>query len=620
MTVAELDRPVETEAPDGRTWGTFVDGPGDGPLYRPARSELQLTFRALAIGCSIGGVVSAMNLYFGLQTGWSIGGSLIAAILGYSLFALCYRGDRPFTPLETNIAQTAGSAAGAMTSCAGLLSAVPAMQMLGHQFTATQLVLWAASVAWLGVFFAVPLRRQMVLVEKLRFPSGTATASTIAAIYSSGAEAIRKSRTLIRFALAAAAFTVAAFFVPELQQVPLEKAAPAGALAVALGWLATHSFQLYLSPVMVGAGLLIGMRVAASLAFGAVVAWGLLAPFVEAQGWAPGATMSYKDGARGWILWPGVAIMVADALTSLALSWRTFLRAFTVKKGAAEGADDTSNEPVPNSWWIGGLAAATGLTSVSAWLLFGIPWPMTVLAVALSSILATIAVRSTGETDINPVGGMGKVTQLVFGALSPGQAGTNLMTAAITGAGATQAGDMMHDLKTGYLLGASPRKQVLAQLVGIAAGIVVCVPVYMLFSSAYEIGGDRMPAPAAHAWRAMAELLVQGLGALPPHALGAVAAGALFGMAMPLLRRNERLAPYVPSALAVGIAFIVQAYFSLAMFAGAVVHEVWKKRSPEQAAALAFAVASGLIAGEGLMGVVTAGLKLMGLGPITGGH
>lgn len=598
-------------------FGTFVEEPGDGPLYRPAPGELQLTPRALLVGCSIGGVVAAMNLYFGLQTGWSIGGSLIAAILGYSLFALFYRGSRPFTPLETNVAQTAGSAAGAMTSCAGLLSAVPAMQMLGHQFTATQLVMWAASVAWLGVFFAVPLRRQMVLVEKLRFPSGTATASTISAIYSSGAEAVRKSRALLGFAAGAAVFTLLAFFVPELQQVPLDKVAP-GALAVGLGWLAAHSFQLYMSPVMLGAGLLIGLRVAASLAFGAIVAWGLLAPFVEAQGWAPGATMSYKDGARGWILWPGVAIMVADALTSLAMSWRTFLRAFQPSHGAS--AEDSSHEPVPNAWWMGGLAAATVLTSVSAWLLFGIPWPMTLLAVALSSVLATIAVRSTGETDINPVGGMGKVTQLAFGVLSPGQAGTNLMTAAITGAGATQAGDMMHDLKTGYLLGASPRKQVLAQLVGIAVGIVVCVPVYMLFSSAYEIGGDRMPAPAAHAWRAMAELLVQGIGALPPHALGAVAAGALFGMAMPLLRRNPRFAPYVPSALAVGIAFIVQAYFSLAMFAGAVIYELWKKRSPEAAGALAFSVASGLIAGEGLMGVVTAGLKLLGLGPLTGGH
>ena len=91
--------------------------------------------------------------------------------------------------------------------------------------------------------------------------------------------------------------------------------------------------------------------------------------------------------------------------------------------------------------------------------MFGILWYETLVAIALSAVLAAVAARSLGETDINPMGGVGKVTQLVFGGISPGQMATNLMSAGITNGGAAQAGDMMQDLKTGYLLGASPRKQ-----------------------------------------------------------------------------------------------------------------------------------------------------------------
>jgi len=580
-------------------------------LYEPAPGELQLTARAIVVGILLGGVVAAMNIYFGLKTGWGIGGSLIAAILGYSVFA-AIKPKRPYTVLEANITQTAGSAAGSMTSAAGLLSAVPALGMLGYELSPVELTLWALSVAYLGVFYAVPLRRQMVLVEKLRFPTGTATAETIIAMFTPGGDAIDKSRALLRWGIAAAVFTLAAFFISPLGGPPLD-ALPVIGGVFALG--AAWSFSLIISPLMTGAGILIGPRVATSLLAGAVVSWAVIGPLVQAKGWAPGAVMSYSDGVRGWILWPGVAIMVADALTSLALSWRTVLNTFTARK------DETVIEDpalaVPNTWWIGGLIVASIATVMSAWLVFGIPPHLTVIAVALSWVLATIAVRSTGETDINPLGGMGKVTQLVFGGLAPGAMSTNLMAAAISSAGASQAGDMMQDLKTGHLLGAAPRPQVIAQLIGVFFGVFFCVPIYLLFDEVYEIGGEELPAPAAHAWRAMAELLAEGFGALPPGAVGAVIAGLIFGSALPILRKLvPSVGKYLPSALAFGIAFIVPALYSVAMFIGALLFMLWKARSPDAANKLAFAVASGLIAGEGLMGVLVALLQLFGVQPL----
>ena len=176
-------------------------------LYTPEPGELQLTVRAVVTGCLIGGVVGAMNISIGLKIGWSFGGSLIAAILGYSIWYFL-RPPRPFTVLETNIAQTSGSAAGSMASAAGLLAPIPALVMLDIHLEMWQLFFWTLSVGYLGVFYAVPLRRQMVVIDKLRFPTGIATAETIVSIFAEGAEAVRKARMLLLWAILAAAFVL----------------------------------------------------------------------------------------------------------------------------------------------------------------------------------------------------------------------------------------------------------------------------------------------------------------------------------------------------------------------------------------------------------------------------
>lgn len=573
-------------------------------IYSPRPNERQLTARSVVAGCLLGGVVSCMNIYMGLKIGWSFGGSLIAAILGFALFLVL---GRSLSVLECNITQTSGSAAGTMASAAGLLAAIPAMGLLGFEIPLPGLFLWCLSIAYLGVFFAVPLRRQMIEADKLRFPTGTATAETILAMFARAQEAVDKARALLWAGALAGAFTLLTYFVPVLEMPPSELFGVA-ALSTAAAW----GFRLYLGPMLFGAGILIGPRVGASLALGAVVAWGVLGPWVQAQGWAPGAVMSYTDGPRGWLLWPGVAIMVSEALTALALNWRTFLRTF--RSASRLGSSETrAAEQIPQSWWRNGLAVAAVGTTAAAWFLFEIPVHLTLVALALSFALAAVAVRSTGETDINPVGGMGKVTQLVYGGLAPGSIGTNLMAAAVTGAGASQAADMMQDLKTGRLLGASPRRQFLAQLWGIGAGVLFCIPAYLLVTSAYPLGGDQLPAPAAFSWKAMAELLTQGLDALPPHAGSAVAIGVAFGALLPILRRKPSWAPYLPSGLAIGIAFIVQAFFSLVIFFGALALVLWRRTRPASASKLSFAVASGLVAGEGLFGIFKAAMTLLGV-------
>ncbi len=580
-------------------------GEQDERLYTPFPGEAQLTTRAIIAGCLIGSVVSCTNIYIGLKIGWSFGASIITAVLGFAVFAVV---GKRLSVLETNTAQTAGSAAGSMSSAAGLLAAIPAMNLLGHEIPWTALMLWSVAVAFLGVFYAVPLRRQVVEVDKLRFPTGLATAETILAMFSEAAEAMAKARVLIFCGLAAGLFTLASHFLPELEKPPLHQWLPVLWLELAAGW----TFSIYLGPSLFGAGFLIGPRVVLSLVVGAFIAWGVLGPLAQQYGWAPGDVMDYKQGPRGWILWPGVALMVSEALTSVAMSWRTFYRALKFP-AAIDQAAQADDQYIPNHWWIGGLAAGSVVTLVIAQTVFGIPWYLSLIAIVLSAVLSTVATRSVGETDINPVGGMGKVTQLVFGGLAPGQMTTNLMAAAITGGGASQAADMMQDLKTGYLLRAAPRKQFLAQLAGICAGILFAVPVYELLTNAYTLGGEKLPAPAAFAWKAMAELLNNGLGALPPRAEEAVAVACVVGVMIPLVRKIEAIKAFVPSGLAMGIAFIIPAYYSLVMFYGLCVWWIWKMISPKSVERFNFAVASGLIAGEGLMGIVNAALTILGI-------
>jgi uncharacterized oligopeptide transporter (OPT) family protein len=172
---------------------------------------------------------------------------------------------------------------------------------------------------------------------------------------------------------------------------------------------------------------------------------------------------------------------------------------------------------------------------------------------------------------------------------------------------------MMHDLKTGHLLGASPRSQLIAQLIGVVVGVLVAVPVYILFDSVYEIGVDEaFPAPAAHAWKAMAEVLTHGFDAVPTMAGWGALVGAAVGVVIPILRKLTNW-NFLPSALAMGIAFIVPAFYSVAMFSGALLFLLWTKSDGVRAKSLGFAVASGLIAGEGLMGVVNALLEFFGI-------
>jgi len=258
------------------------------------------------------------------------------------------------------------------------------------------------------------------------------------------------------------------------------------------------------------------------------------------------------------------------------------------------------------SWFaVGQIVSLVAL----AWLAhasFAMPVWQSVIAVALSFMLALVACRVTGETDTTPVSAMGQITQLTFGALSPGNVNINLMSANITAGAATSAADLLTDLKSGYLLGAHPRQQFIAQFSGIFVGTVVTVLTFAaLVPNAQVLGTDQFPAPSAQTWSAVAIALGQGLSSLEPVKLWLIFAGGVVGVVLPLA---PVLLPiyqeYLPSAAAFGLAWVFHWHYALLFFLGALVALLLERRKPKLAEEFTLPVASGVVAGGSLMGVV----------------
>ncbi|MDD5088139.1 MAG: OPT/YSL family transporter [bacterium] len=591
----------------------------------------ELTFRAVFSGLLVGSLIGASNVCIGLKIGWTFGASITAAVISFALFkGMSGMLHRAYGAKENLITATAGSAAGTMASAGGFVACIPALELYrsqtegaGHLLTYGQLVIWAVSVAFLGVFFAVPLRKQMVVREKLRYPTGTAAAETIKAMYSSGVEAVKKARVLLFGALFAAGLKMLLSIKPigltHLADFSLDDIGLAS-IGILGATLASLRMGVSLSPMMLGAGVLIGPKVGWSLFAGSILAWGIGAPILFDINIITCPERSIYTTAFRWLLWPGVACMVAAGFASLALQYKvightfsSFKKLMQGKKTQVEAESDDAPDPFPIKWWAVGMVAATALTTTLAHIYFGIPIWMAILAVLLSFFIASIAVRATGETDINPVGAMGKITQVIYGALHPGFIPTNLMTAGITAAGASQAGDLMHDLKAGYMLKVSIRRQVIAQICGVIVGVFTAAAVYRLLTAAYEIPGDDFAGPAVMAWHAMALLLAQGIKSLPPHAMTAALVGAIVGFALPFLGRIKKISKWLPSPIALGIAFMVTPYSSLSMWLGSFLTWLYNRKHAESVDKYGASLASGLIAGEGLMMVVVAILLILGV-------
>ncbi len=671
----------------------------------------QLTFRAIAMGTGLGFFLSFTNVYIGLKTGWFLGVALTACILSYAIWSFLRTvgvAKSDMTILENNCMQSTASSAGYATGNV-VVSAIPALLLLtvtdenrkGVQLAWPVLGLWVLCLATFGVVLAIPMKRNLINREKLKFPSGTAAAVTLQGLYSKGDEAMKKARALLYAALFAGLVPL----VKDLEVLKVKK----GALVVGreallpqgsniFNWLPapgadgkSHKWsdwhvKIDHGVVLLAAGAIIGLRVTLWMVLGGIFVAVFLGPMALESKWASPAAVeaaahakvvavkllgvkAYNTGMADALVavkmsgaaskpqsawkeigvWLGAPLLVASGLVQLAAQWRTIVRALSglfgggaKAKGAEADKKTAYREPgerdgdpkaaeavrpedveVPTKWFVFGLLGSGTAIVVVAATFFDIPAHFGVLAVGMTFVLALVAARATGESDITPGGAMGKIMQLTYGVLIPQSSTANLMTASITSGAGLATADLLNDLKSGYLLGANPRRQFIAQAMGILTGtIATTLGYFLLVPDATVLTGTpatdvmpakdaAFPAPGAQQWLAVAKLFRSGMRNMHPMAQQCVKTGLVVGAVLALLEATvpKHRKKWVPSPTGLGLGMILPFFSPFSMFIGAVLAEIATRVSKAWAERYVVPLAAGVIAGESIIGVVVAGLN-----------
>jgi len=609
----------------------------------------QLTVRAVVTGGVIGMLMSVGNLYMTMKIGISIGIAITSCVLSYVAWSLlrALSGGRlgQMSILESNCMQSTASAAGYSTG-ASLSVVFAAMMILDPQHRHQPWWVVAAFTfltASMGVFLAIPMKRHLINHAQLPFPTGTAAAATLRSLYGRGGEAMKKAYALI-IALGAGVVVgvlntaedqfeaLGRFFAwmkLNLIDVQLPGQLPAQGFAL-MGGKPVLGFGFEPGVAVIGAGMIVGLRVSLSMLGASSALYFFLAPWL--QGIDAGhaglagyvASIPLVGGGRlyhplRWSLWGGASILVFASLTTLALQWRTIVRAFTALRAARSPRSQSELEnamasiEVPGSWMLIGMVPI-GMAMVALQVIaFAVAWWAGLIAVALCFVLSLVVSRAAGETDLSPVGAMGKLMQLLFAVISPpGAVGVqasvthNVMSAGIAANSASASAELLSDLKTGYLLGANPRRQFLAQFAGVFFGTLVCVPAwYLMVPNMAAL--EKYPVPAAQIWVAVARALTGGLNSLPPTILYAILIGAALGVALPLV---EKIFPkargYLPSATGLGLGWVVPFSVALSFGIGSTIVGVWRRMAPAHQETYSVPVAAGLIAGESMIKAILA--------------
>jgi uncharacterized oligopeptide transporter (OPT) family protein len=652
-------------------------------IYRGERVP-QLTVRAVLMGAFLGMAMSISNLYTTLKLGWAFGVAITACVLSYVIWngmrAVSGGKLSQMSILENNCMQSTASAAGYSTGGTVALAFGALLLIQREHFAWYWVTPFVFLTAALGVFIAVPMKRQMINHEQLRFPSGIAAATTLRSLYSKGREASQQANSLILslvFGMALAFYRTYPTVLEALEGVKkvtketVERFSEFPyRMPELINWnpawlnakfqnIGVRTWGFEPSVLLVGAGMIVGLRVSLSMLFGSAILFFVVAPmllkadlnnltahpeYVQAILAAPkedpyginelyvpalkemgqfiraGGDISTIGNAGttfgfypvNWALWGGTSIMVFSSLTAVAMGWKTIARAFRrgarPASGASEGELAAMREiEVPMSWFVLGMIPITIGLVILMTLAFHMSWWMGLISVVMTYPIALVCCRATGETDTTPIGAMGKVTQLTYALLAPKNIVVNLMSAGTTASAGGASADLLTDLKSGYLLGANPRKQFIAQFVGIFFGTLVIVPAWYLMVP--DVAAmEKFNPPAAKMWEAVARALTQGVHSIPKTAQLAILVGGILGIILPLLQAAvpAKHRHWVPSAMGLGLAWVVPWYNALGFAIGAVIAWAWTKAHKKSADKYVVPVASGVIAGEALMAAVIA--------------
>jgi putative OPT family oligopeptide transporter len=597
-----------------------VDGSQYPPYVPPGKTVLEFTVRAVLLGILFGIVFGAANAYLGLLVGLTISTSIPVAVLTLlSLQVVRVAGGKP-SILEYNLAQTVGSASSSVAS--GIIFTLPALFLWGYYPGSNGTVTWLKMTAIgmaggvLGVLFMVPLRRFLIRGQhgRLPYPEGTACAQVLVAGHEGSSNAL-----FVLWGLGIGAVYKALTGFAKIFAAKFEMSIPV---------LTKAHLGMKISPALLGVGYILGYRVSAIMVGGGLVSWLVLIPLIAhfgeglSQPLFPETVLTISQMEAGdiwerYIRYIGAGAVAFGGIITLIRSAPTILASFKVGFHEVRGRFGEGQAPAPKERTERDLSLRTVLIGAVIVVLFiaavphilgtvdsfGIRLLGALLIAVFAFFFVTVSSRIVGLVGVtsNPTSGMIIATLLVTSGLflllgwtdSMGQVAA-ISVGAVVGIAASIAGDTSQDLKTGFLLGATPRHQQVGEVIGVltSAGFV-CATVLLLHHT-YGLGTVEIPAPQA----TLMKLVVEGVLSqnIP---WGLVLAGGCFAIVVELFG-----IPSLP--FAVGIYLPVSTMTPI--FVGGVLRHVLEKRSrgDDQVAERrerGILLGSGMVGGEGLMGV-----------------
>lgn len=591
----------------------------------------QLTFRAVALAIVLAMVLAAANTYLGLFAGMTIASAIPAAVV--SMAVLGALGGAGI--LENNIVQTGASAGSSIAS--GVIFTIPALVILGYwqDFQYAWVLAIAGLGGILGVLFSVPLRRALIVEQKLAFPEGQAAAEVLKA----GENPAQGIRILGVAALGGALAKLAAG--SGLRLIP-DTAASAGFFGKYLAYFGTN-----LSPALLGVGYIVGLNIGIVVLAGAMISWNIAIPFYVANV-LPGnaelmqatAGLTAEDLANTiWskqIRYLGVGAMLVGgiwALVSLRRSLLSGIRSgLAAARASAAGVVVVHTEQdLPMKWVLIGIVLFTLPLLALYQVIVGtlaVSLPMTIIMIVAGFLFCSVSAYMAGlvGSSNNPVSGITIATILFSAVMLLLMMGPDseigpvaaVMIGAVVCCAACIAGDNLQDLKCGYIVGATPWRQQVMLAIGAVSSALVMAPVLNLLADAYGIGiaTEAKPNPLAAPQATLMAAVSKGMfgGELP---WDMIAIGALIGIAIITLDEflKARGASFRTPVLAVAVGIYLPLELMTPIFLGGLLHHLVDrhlKRRGTDAAALerhhrkGLLFAAGLITGEALMGIAIA--------------
>jgi len=574
---------------------------GRSPLrpYVPGGVQVrELTPLAIVLGVSLSLVFGMVNAYLALKVGLTVSASIPSAVLSMTVLRILLRRG---TILENNTVHTIASSGESLA--AGIIFTIPALIFLELQPSSTTIALVGGAAGALGVLMMVPLRRSLTVDEHetLPFPEGTACAQILIAGDKGGTTA----RPVLLGIGIAAAYQLA------MRGLDLWRHT--------VSFTATHlhkaTLGAELSPLFLGVGFLIGPRIATTMLVGGMLGWTILIPVFDAIGGSPlGALFGVPDvTARepseiwsNYVRYVGAGAVTAGGLAAIVRALPVMVAAIRrLRTTPGVTSTERTDLDLPPQIVVGGtVLIALGLWGIPAFQLSFLP---TVLAIAFTGFFVVVSGRIVGlvGTTAQPVSGM-TITALLatslclamLGERGPSGIAASIMVGAVVCIAIALAGDMAQDLKTGALLGATPRNQQIGELIGVAAASLRASAVLFLLHAAYTIGSPELPAPQA---QLMATLVTGVMEGQLPWAL--MFLGAAFALTAEALG-------------AVSLAFAIGLYLpvttSAPLIFGGLLRAHFTRRPGTEEPSTSLLFASGLVAGDALMGIGLAGLAVAG--------